>query len=54
MPWDCPLNVCEETARVCREIDSGRSVDATIRDHFVVLMPSFSPMRLTSHQRFPV
>ena len=43
LPWGCSFDVCEENARVCREIDSGRSVDAMIRDHPVVLMPSTSP-----------
>jgi hypothetical protein len=43
LPWGCSFDVCEENARVCREIDSGRSVDAMIRDHPIVLMPSTSP-----------
>ena len=43
LPWDCPFDVCKENARVCREIDSGRSIGAMIRDHPVVLMPSTSP-----------
>src|SRR4051812_35102300 len=43
LPRDCPFDMCEENARVCREIDSGRSVYALIRDHPVVLLPSTSP-----------
>jgi len=43
LPLDCPFALCKENARVGREIDSGRSVDAMIRDHPVVLIQSSSP-----------
>jgi hypothetical protein len=43
LPWDCPFAMCKENEAVCREIDSGGSVDVMIRDHPVVLMSPSSP-----------
>jgi hypothetical protein len=37
VPWDCPPEMCEENRRLCREIDSGKSADAMLRDHPTVL-----------------
>ena len=33
LPWDCSLEMCRENAKVGREVDSGKTTDALIRDH---------------------
>jgi hypothetical protein len=35
--WGCPHEMCRENEAFCREIDSGRSVDAMIRDNPIVI-----------------
>lgn len=37
VPRDCPFQKCEENGRLCREVDSGKWVDAMLRDHAAVL-----------------
>jgi hypothetical protein len=37
LPWDCPFEMCKENARVCQEVDSGRTPDVMIRTHPEVL-----------------
>jgi hypothetical protein len=37
LPWDCSYEMCEENARSSREVASGSSTGAILRDHPAVL-----------------